>query len=58
MADDTREYEDFDRLSGAVHDGDGLHDAYSRAGEEIAESTGLGDDDPPEAKAVTERDEP
>jgi hypothetical protein len=53
MADDTRKYEDFDRLSGA-EEGGGLDDAYARAGNEIADSTGLGKHDPDEARPAGE----
>lgn len=47
---DEREYEDFDRLSGAEQPHDGRDDAFATFSDEIVDSTGIGDDDPSAAK--------
>jgi len=54
-SDDTREYEDFDRLSGAEDRGDGANDAFAQFSDELMDSTGLGDDDPAAVKQEQER---
>lgn len=54
-SDDQREYEDFDRLSGAEDRLDGEDDAFAEFSDEIMESTGLGDNDPPAVKEEREQ---
>jgi hypothetical protein len=53
-SDDSREYEDFDRLSGAEDRGDGADDAFAQFSDEIMDSTGIGDDDPAAVKESRE----